>query len=69
MSLAITQGRLRAALPALSLVAVLVPTLIMQPAVMSYFGSNLLLNLAVPIVLATLAQLAIITVNDLDLSI
>jgi ribose transport system permease protein len=69
MSLAITQGRLRAALPAISLVAVLVPILVMQPAVMSYFGSNLLLNLAVPIVLATLAQLAIITVNDLDLSI
>ncbi|MDR5815853.1 MULTISPECIES: ABC transporter permease [unclassified Caballeronia] len=69
MSLAIAQGRLRAALPAISLIAVLVPILVMQPAVMSYFGSNLLLNLAVPIVLATLAQLAIITVNDLDLSI
>jgi ribose transport system permease protein len=69
MSFALTQGRLRAALPAISLIAVLVPILVMQPAVMSYFGSNLLLNLAVPIVLATLAQLAIITVNDLDLSI
>jgi len=64
-----TQARLRALLPAISLIAVLVPILIMQPAVMSYFGSSLLLNLAVPIVLATLAQLAIITVNDLDLSI
>lgn len=63
------QARLRALLPAISLIAVLVPILIMQPAVMSYFGSSLLLNLAVPIVLATLAQLAIITVNDLDLSI
>ncbi|GAB5096065.1 ABC transporter permease [Caballeronia sp. LP006] len=64
-----TQARLRALLPAISLVAVLVPILVMQPTVMSYFGSSLLLNLAVPIVLATLAQLAIITVNDLDLSI
>ena len=36
---------------------------------MSYFGLNLLLNLAVPLALATLAQLFIITVNDLDLSI
>lgn len=63
------QARLRALLPAISLVAVLVPILVMQPTVMSYFGSSLLLNLAVPIVLATLAQLAIITVNDLDLSI
>ncbi|WP_087751157.1 ABC transporter permease [Paraburkholderia caledonica] len=69
MTFAITQARLRAMLPAISLVAVLIPILVMQPAVMSYFGSSLLLNLAVPIVLATLAQLAIITVNDLDLSI
>ena len=36
---------------------------------MSYFGLNLLLNLAVPIALATVAQMFIITVNDLDLSI
>jgi ribose transport system permease protein len=69
MTFANTQARLRAMLPAISLVAVLVPIAIMQPTVMSYFGSSLLLNLAVPIVLATLAQLAIITVNDLDLSI
>lgn len=69
MTFAITQARLRALLPAISLVAVLVPILCLQPATMSYFGSSLLLNLAVPIVLATLAQLAIITVNDLDLSI
>ncbi|MGI4861063.1 MAG: ABC transporter permease [Janthinobacterium lividum] len=64
-----SQARLRAFLPALSLIVVLVPILVLQPATFSYFGSNLLLNLAVPIVLATLAQLAIITVNDLDLSI
>jgi len=69
MTFAITQARLRALLPAISLVAVLVPILFLQPATLSYFGSSLLLNLAVPIVLATLAQLAIITVNDLDLSI
>jgi Ribose/xylose/arabinose/galactoside ABC-type transport systems, permease components len=36
---------------------------------MSYFGLNLLLNLAVPIALATIAQMFVITVNDLDLSI
>ncbi|MFL9910499.1 ABC transporter permease [Paraburkholderia sp. RL17-337-BIB-A] len=69
MTFAITQARLRALLPVISLVAVLVPILYLQPTTMSYFGSSLLLNLAVPIVLATLAQLAIITVNDLDLSI
>ncbi len=69
MTFALDQGRLRAMLPALSLVAVLVPIFFLQPATFSYFGIGLLLNLAVPIVLATLAQLAIITVNDLDLSI
>ncbi|RAR54224.1 monosaccharide ABC transporter membrane protein (CUT2 family) [Paraburkholderia unamae] len=69
MSTVLTQARLRTLLPVVSLGAVLVPILILQPATFSYFGSNLLLNLAVPLVLATLAQLAIITVNDLDLSI
>jgi ribose transport system permease protein len=63
------QARLRALLPVFSLVVVLVPIFFLQPATFSYFGLGLLLNLAVPIVLATLAQLAIITVNDLDLSI
>jgi ribose transport system permease protein len=68
-TLRIDPTRLRAMLPAISLVAVLVPIFVLQPATFSYFGLGLLLNLAVPIVLATLAQLAIITVNDLDLSI
>jgi ribose transport system permease protein len=36
---------------------------------MSYFGLNLLLNLAVPIALATIAQMFILCVNELDLSI
>jgi ribose transport system permease protein len=63
------RARLRALLPAFSLVAVLLPIFILQPTTFSYFGIGLLLNLAVPLVLATLAQLAIITTNDLDLSI
>jgi len=63
------RGRVRALLPALSLAAVLTPIFVLQPAAFSYFGIGLLLNLAVPLVLATLAQLAIITANDLDLSI
>jgi ribose transport system permease protein len=63
------RARVRALLPALSLVAVLVPIFFLQPTTFSYFGIGLLLNLAVPLVLATLAQLAIITANDLDLSI
>nr|WP_243730683.1 ABC transporter permease [Rubellimicrobium sp. CFH 75288] len=40
----------------------------LQPRAMSYTGLNLLFNLAVPIALATLAQMFVIAVNDLDLS-
>ncbi len=36
---------------------------------MSYLGLNLLFNLAVPIALATIAQMLVIAINDLDLSI
>ena len=60
---------LRAALPALSLAILLVAVFYIQPRAMSYFGLNLLFNLAVPIALATLAQMMVITVNDLDLSV
>jgi ribose transport system permease protein len=41
----------------------------LQPRAMGYVGLNLLFNLAVPIALATIAQMMIIAVNDLDLSI
>jgi ribose transport system permease protein len=60
---------LRALLPALSLAALLVAIFWLQPRTMSYFGLNLLLNLAVPIALATIAQMFILCVNELDLSI
>ena len=60
---------LRAALPFLSLAIVLAATFYVQPRTMSYFGLNLMLQYAVPIALATIAQMFIITVNDLDLSI
>nr|WP_246329414.1 ABC transporter permease [Chthonobacter rhizosphaerae] len=60
---------LRALLPALSLAALLIAIAIVQPRAMSYFGLNLMLNLALPIAFATMAQLCVITVNDLDLSI
>lgn len=64
-----TRSTMRAALPFLSLAIVLAATFIVQPRTMSYFGLNLMLQYAVPIALATLAQMFIITVNDLDLSI
>jgi ribose transport system permease protein len=59
----------RTLLPALSLVLILLAIAHLNPRAISYFGFNLMLNLAVPIALATIAQMFIITVNDLDLSI
>ncbi len=64
-----TASQLRMALPALSLAILLVAIFWLQPRAMSYVGLNLLLNLALPIAFATIAQMLVITVNDLDLSI
>ncbi|MCV6592698.1 MAG: ABC transporter permease [Silicimonas sp.] len=62
-------SRYRILLPVLSLAILLAATFWMQPRAMSYFGLNLLFNLAVPIALATIAQMMIIMVNDIDLSL
>lgn len=59
----------RALLPFLSLVAILVPIFLINPRTMSYLGLNLMLGLAIPIMFATLAQMCMLTVNDLDLGI
>jgi len=59
----------RMLLPAFSLLIVLLAIDYFNPRAISYFGLNLMLNLAVPVALATMAQLCVITVNDLDLSI
>ncbi|WP_249218740.1 ABC transporter permease [Falsirhodobacter algicola] len=61
------QSRYRILLPVVSLAVLLAATFYMQPRTMSYFGVNLLFNLAVPIALATVAQMMIIMVNDIDL--
>lgn len=63
-----TAERLRLLVPALSLAVLLAAVFWLQPRTMSYNGLNLLFNLAVPIALATIAQMLIMTVNDLDLS-
>lgn len=60
---------IRSLLPAASLAVLLAAIFWLQPRTMSYFGLNLLLNLAVPIALATIAQMFVLCVNDLDLSI
>ena len=62
-------ARHRIGLPAVSLIVLLAATFYLQPRAMSYFGINLLFNLAVPIALATLAQMMVIMVNDIDLSL
>ena len=68
-SLSLNRTTLRALLPLASLALVLAATFYAQPRTMSYFGLNLMLQYAVTIALATIAQMFIITVNDLDLSI
>lgn len=64
-----SRDQLRILLPVISLAALLCSVFYLQPRTMSYFGLNLLFNLAVPVALATIAQMMIIMVNDIDLSI
>jgi ribose transport system permease protein len=64
----LTADMIRLAVPFLALAALIGAVFWLQPRAMSYTGLNLLFNLAVPIALATLAQMFIIAVNDLDLS-
>ncbi|MBO9398817.1 ABC transporter permease [Shimia sp. R9_2] len=64
-----TAERMRLLLPVLSLAVLLGAVFYLQPRAMSYFGLNLLFNLAIPVALATIAQMMIIMVNDIDLSI
>ena len=65
----ISRRLLRTLLPALSLALILIAIAWLNPRAISYFGFNLMLNLAIPIALATIAQMFVITGNDLDLSI
>jgi ribose transport system permease protein len=59
----------RALLPSLSFALVLAGIAYINPRVISYFGFTLMLNYAVPIALATMAQLFVMSTNDIDLSI
>jgi ribose transport system permease protein len=56
-------------LPSLSLALVVMAIAWLNPRAISYFGFTLMLNLAIPIALATMAQMFVIAGNDLDLSI
>mgnify|MGYP001384069470 CR=1 FL=1 len=64
----VSADAMRLVVPFLALAALLAAVFWLQPRAMSYTGLNLLFNLAVPIALATVAQMFIIAVNDLDLS-
>ncbi|OHV79600.1 ABC transporter permease [Ensifer sp. LCM 4579] len=68
MRLTPSTDAIRLAIPALSLTVLLAAVFWLQPRAMSYIGLNLLFNLAVPIALATIAQMLIMSVNDLDLA-
>ena len=59
---------LRLAVPVMALAALLAGVFWLRPNAAGYAGLNLLFNYAVPIALATLAQMIIMSVNDLDLS-
>jgi ribose transport system permease protein len=65
----INREKLRSLLPFFSLAIVVLATFYVAPLTRSYFGLNLMLQYAVPIALATIAQMFVITIGDLDLSI
>lgn len=59
----------RELLPAFSLLVTLLAIAWLNPRAISYLGFNLMLNLAIPIAFATVAQMFVIAVGDLDLSV
>jgi len=59
----------RTLLPAFSFTLILLAIAWLNPRAISYLGFSLMLNLAIPIALATIAQMFVITINELDLSI
>lgn len=64
-----TRRVLRTLLPGLSLALVILAIVWFNPRAISYMGFNLMLNLATPVALATIAQMCLLGVNDIDLSI
>ena len=63
------QSLLQAGLPYLALAAMLAVIVAVQPNIMSYFGFNLLFKLSIPLILASYAQMLVIALGDIDLSI
>lgn len=61
--------RFKIGLPIGALAAIFGLIFWMKPMILSYFGLGLLLNLAMPAVFASMAQMCIIGINDIDLGI
>ena len=64
----LSNDSLRLALPVMALATLLISVFILKPNTISYTGLHLLFKLGIPIALATLAQMVIMGVGDLDLS-
>jgi ribose transport system permease protein len=65
----ISPDHLQLGLPFLALLVMLAVIFSIRPAAFSYFGFGLLFNLAVPLMLAALAQMLVICLGDIDLSV
>lgn len=56
-------------LPLFSVLIVLIPILLIRPRVMTYGGFQLLFNMAMPIALATIAQMFAMSIGEIDFSL
>ncbi len=56
-------------LPILSVLVIFIPLTILRPVVLRYGGLQLLLNMAIPLSLATLAQMCAMAIGEIDFSI
>lgn len=59
----------RAALPVIALAAIYIWIVVLQGEALSYDGINLLVSSTVPLIFATMAQMLVIMLGDIDLSI
>lgn len=60
---------IRAALPVVALVGILAWIVSLEPDALSYNGLTLLISTTIPLVFATMAQMLMITIGDIDLGI
>jgi len=56
-------------LPILSMLVILIPIAVLRPFVLKYVGLQLLLNMAIPLSLATIGQMFAMAIGEIDFSI